>query len=117
MAYTLATMEECVAKAGANINSTLSGSSILSKFYDESEAWFCASVRLAVSTISGVALAKALAGDAISSHVGNKCINYDPSGYTSTGEATLLTNNNIYTYDKIVNMFEDKNTKAFLGVS
>ena len=92
MSFTLCTQKQAVDKAGINANSAaiISGE-LLQRWSDETEGminlvtrrdWVTGSP--ADNNISGVL------AEIASSHIANKIINYDMSGYTSRLEATTM---------------------------
>lgn len=93
MSWNLTTSGACIAKAGANANSSivLSGA-VLSKWCDQAEASLNTLTRRDWVSLSG-ATRLTFAGildDVVSDMVAMKIINHDMSGYTSLAEATTM---------------------------
>lgn len=118
MAFTLCTSAAAKLAAGANVNTTLTGSNDLNTFSTEAEDYICAVARsdvitaFATLTTSGKNTLGRLAANLIAS----KIINYDITNFNSFSEAQLRMNfleNAIRKDEAIVK--DDKN-KTYLGI-
>lgn len=115
MSWTLCTSGAAIAKAGVYANATLTASTAtLAEWSNESEGTF--SMKCRIDWVAAIAttdtMIKQAIADAVSSDIGNKILNGDPSGYSRLNEAKLIANINKDTYDTILkDLREDNNQK------
>ncbi len=91
MSWGLCISGQAIRKAGLNANSaiTLSGAA-MDKWSDESEGFINSETRRDWITNPASANFSGALADIASSHIANKIINYDMSGYTSRIEAQTM---------------------------
>ena len=115
MAFTLCTEAEAIAKAGIAANVSFAASTAtIAAWSDQAEGAFSMKCRIDwVATIGTVGtMIKGSIADAVSSDIGNKILNNDPSGYSRLNEAKLIANINKDTYDTVIkDLREDENQK------
>ena len=115
MSYNLTTQQKILGLAGSGVNSTLSGSAILSGFCDDAEGTFCTRTRRDWITLSGSTLAnfRGVVSETVASMAAIKAINYDMTGYFSKTEAqTMLDVLRDITERNITDLKDDKYIKA-----
>jgi len=119
MTWTLCTSGAAIAKAGANVNTTIVASgAALANWSDEAESLACSYARSdVVSNFSGLtANGKQVLQEFCASHIAEKIISYQPES-VGKSSATLRLNvleNNIIESKKL--LIEDRN-KTYLGIT
>jgi len=119
MSWTLCTSGAAIAKAGANVNTTIIASgTTLANWSDEAEAYACGLARFNV--VGGFASlttnGKQVFQDLTSNLIAQKIIGYQPEalGSSSAATRTNILENNIQRIVKIIT--EDKN-KTYLAIT
>ena len=115
MTETMCTSGSVKLKAGANVSSALTGAHYTT-LINQAESHINSVCRINYTDTYAALNADVgkLLEDAASSLAAVGAINYDPSGYTTIGEATTLINVNINTATKCLNLLRDKNTTDFV---
>jgi hypothetical protein len=117
MSWTLCTSGQCIAKAGANSNTTVIASgSILQAWSDQAEGKINSDTRHDwVSDYANVsANFKPILADAVSSLVAMNIINYDMSGYTGLLEASTMLDVHYDQYKASVGILSKKENQEKL---
>jgi len=118
MAWVFCSGSDAIQKAGINVNSTLSGSAILTTWSNEAEGLICNITRVDVVTNYGslTAQGKQILGNLASSMIAQKAINYDPN---AIGRSTATLRLNILENDigRAIGLIKDDKVKSYLAVT
>jgi len=120
MSWTQCASEAAIDKAGLNANSDIVASgAVLARWSDEAESSACAVARSDVVTnwTSLTAKGKEILQKYCSADIAQNIINYDMSGYTSRGEATMMINVLENQKDDAVKIIKEDKNKTYLGIT
>ena len=112
MSWSMCSSGAAIAKAGANANSTIVNDiTTMENWSDETEGYINAETRRDWITNPASGSTSGALIDVASSHIGNKIINYDMSGYSTRLEASIMLDVNADIIRKGITFLKDEAVK------
>ena len=112
MSWSFCSSGAAIAKAGANANSTIINDiTVMENWSDETEGYINAETRRDWLTDTATGHTSGALIDVASSHIANKIINYDMSGYSTRLEASIMLDVNADIVRKGINFLKDETIK------